>query len=145
MRRVADRTVSSKEVPGHQKKAPVASDERTRLNIQFETTSRLAQLVASLEPGARLPTERELSEQLGVGRSTLREAIRSLAFIGAIHSRQGSGNYVSRPDERSTDRLISLGLMLNHVTVAEMIEARRSFEVDVVRMAAERHNERDRA
>jgi len=136
--------VSTKEVPRRKKKAPVPAEERTRLNIQFETTSRLAQLVASLEPGARLPTERELSEQLGVGRSTLREAIRSLAFIGAIHSRQGSGNYVSRPDERSTDRLISLGLMLNHVTVAELIEARRCFEIDVVRMAAERHEERDR-
>jgi GntR family transcriptional repressor for pyruvate dehydrogenase complex len=137
--------LSSKAVPGGKNKAPVSPDQRSRLNLQFETTSRLAQLVASLEPGARLPTERELSEQLGVGRSTLREAIRSLAFIGAIHSRQGSGNYVTRPDERSTDRLISLGLMLNHVTVAELIEARRSFEIDVVRMAAERHNERDRA
>jgi GntR family transcriptional regulator, transcriptional repressor for pyruvate dehydrogenase complex len=136
--------VSIKVVPGGKKRAPVAPDKRSRLNLQFETTSRLAQLVASLEPGVRLPTERELSEQLGVGRSTLREAIRSLAFIGAIRSRQGSGNYVSRPDERSTDRLISLSLMLNHVTVAEMIEARRSFEIDIVRMAAERHDERDR-
>jgi GntR family transcriptional repressor for pyruvate dehydrogenase complex len=135
---------SKKAVPGRKKKAPVEPDRPSRLNVQFQTTSRLAQLVASLDAGDRLPTERELSEQLGVGRSTLREAIRSLAFIGAIHSRQGSGNYVSRPDERSTDRLISLGLMLNHVTVAEMIEARRFFEIDIVRMAAERHDERDR-
>jgi len=110
----------------------------------LETASLLAQMVASAEPGSRLPTERELCVQLGVGRSTLREAMRSLAFIGAIRVRQGSGTYVSDVGDANVERLISLGLMLQHTKVHETIEARQILEVQAVRMAATRHDDCDR-
>lgn len=113
-------------------------------DLHLETTSRLAQLVASSEPGSRLPTERELCLQLGVGRSTLREAMRSLSFIGAIRIRQGSGTYVSSVDDANVERLISLGLMVQRSKVHEVIEARRVLEIQTVRMAAERHDAADR-
>lgn len=111
-------------------------------DLHMETVSRLAQLVAAAERGSRLPTERELCEQLGVGRSTLREAVRALAFIGAVEPRQGSGTFVGG-DPAAVDRLIGLGLVLNRSKVEEVVEVRRALEVDAARLAAERHTEAD--
>src|SRR5580693_1594827 len=49
------------------------------------------------QPGEKLPSEPELMEQFGVGRSTIREAIRILANTGLLSVRQGSGTYVEQP------------------------------------------------
>jgi GntR family transcriptional repressor for pyruvate dehydrogenase complex len=117
----------------------------SRQDLHVETTTRLARLVASSPPGSRLPTEKELCERLGVGRSTLREAIRSLAFLGVVQARQGSGTYVTPPEEQAIEKLIGLGLTLQRVSVGEVIEARRALEVEAVRMAAQRATEQDRA
>ena len=54
-----------------------------RQDLRYEVTTRIVKLLVSGEPGERLPSERELSEELGVGRSTVREVVRSLAFMGA--------------------------------------------------------------
>jgi len=116
----------------------------SKLDLRLETTVRLAKLVASCGPGVRLPTERELCDRLGVGRSTLREALRSLTFIGAIRPRQGAGTYVTAVEDQTIEKLISLGITLQRATVQEIIEARRVLEIEAVRMAAERHTESDR-
>jgi GntR family transcriptional regulator len=52
-----------------------------------------------MEPGERLPSEPELSRQIGVSRATLREAMRIFETQGLIHRRQGSGTFVSRPSK----------------------------------------------
>ena len=106
--------------------------------------SRLAHLVGTSESGSRLPAERELCEMLGVGRSTLREAVRSLAFIGAIHVRQGSGTFVTGAGEGGVEKLIAIGLVLERCTVPDIVEFRRTLEVQAARLAAERHQAPDR-
>lgn len=118
--------------------APIA-----RQDLPMETMARLAQLVAASEPGRCLPTEKELCEQLGVGRSTLREAVRSLAFIGAVQPRQGSGTFVSPSDDRTFERLIGLCITLQRAKVEEVIEFRRVLEVEAVRHAAMNHDAAD--
>ncbi len=115
-----------------------------RQDLAVATTARLAQFIARLEPGARLPTERELCERLGVGRSTLREAMGSLSFIGAVQTRQGSGTYVSTQEDAPVEKLIGLALMLQRSSVHEIVEVRRVLEVEAARLAAERHDEADR-
>ncbi|MBI3280882.1 MAG: FadR family transcriptional regulator [Acidobacteria bacterium] len=115
-----------------------------RPDLTLETMTRLAQLVAGSEPGAKLPTERELCEMLGVGRSTLREAIGALAFVGAIQVRQGSGTFVNAVGEGGVERLISIALVLERCTVAEVVEVRRMLEVQAARLAAENHAASDR-
>ncbi|MBP6686121.1 MAG: winged helix-turn-helix transcriptional regulator, partial [Leucobacter sp.] len=52
------------------------------------------------ELGAKLPGETTLAVQLGVGRSTAREAIRQLAGLGVLSSRQGAGVFVTALDAR---------------------------------------------
>ena len=118
----------------------------TQKRIAAEIVGRIkaALLSGRFKPGERLPTERELCERLGVGRSTVREALRSLSFVGAIQPRQGSGTYVASVEDAAVDRLIGLGLLVQRSRVYEVIEARRILEVQAVRLAAERYQESDR-
>jgi GntR family transcriptional repressor for pyruvate dehydrogenase complex len=60
----------------------------------------LVEMITSGEvgPGDRLPTERNLTTRLGLSRSTVREAIRSLELLGVVDSRQGDGTYVRKLD-----------------------------------------------
>lgn len=122
---------------------PMIMGRISKQDLHLETTFRLARLIAASQPGSRLPTERELSEKLGVGRSTLREAIRSLAFVGGVRPRQGSGTYVSKPEDQALEKLIGLALTLHRATVLEVVEARRALEIEAVQLAARRHTDSD--
>jgi GntR family transcriptional regulator, transcriptional repressor for pyruvate dehydrogenase complex len=94
-----------------------------------------------LNAGDRLPSERQLINMLGVSRSSVREALQGLTMMGLIESRPGQGSFVSAnararvmPDMESpaiTDRL-------ERQMRLQLIEARRTLEGPVARMAAER-------
>src|ERR1044072_6164022 len=73
----------------------------------------LRQMIASgeLGPGAKFPPEPELCDHLGVSRSSLREATRSLAALGVIESRHGSGTYVSALAPAARNRPASLSVV----------------------------------
>lgn len=114
-------------------------------NLQNEITSRLARLIAKSPPSSKLPTERELCELLNVSRNSIREAIRSLAFIGAIQVKRGNGIYVASAEEANVERLVSLGLVVQRSSLQDITEARRLIEVDIATLAAENHNQDDRA
>lgn len=89
--------------------------------------------------GARLPAEPRLMEELGVGRSTLREAVRALAHNGIVEVRQGDGTYVrSLPAAGET-----LSGRLRRAKVGEVQEVRRALELEIVRLAAERRKGED--
>ena len=84
--------------------------------------------------GARLPSEQELARQLGVGRSTVREALRVLAHLGMVESRRGLGTYV-------VDRgMLQKGLEHLHSPDAlrELYEYRRMLELPAAQVAAAR-------
>src|SRR5271169_875714 len=91
--------------------------------------------------GAKLPAEPQLMEELGIGRSTLREAIRVLSHNGVLEVRQGDGTYVrALPDSGET-----LARRLRRARVREVQEVRKTLEIEIVRLAAERHKEEDLA
>ncbi len=69
--------------------APLYSQIAERLTDRIKT--------GKLTPGARLPSERELSESLGVNRMTLRQALHLLETQGLLVRRQGAGTYVAEP------------------------------------------------
>ena len=68
--------------------------------ISSEVTRRLLDYLISgqVKPGERLPSERQLAETLGVGRSHVRQAIKSLTVLGLVDARQGDGTYLKRTD-----------------------------------------------
>ena len=101
------------------------------LSTRTAETLRSRILSGGLSPGERLPTEATLMEELGVGRSTLREAVRILEREGLVRTRQGSGTYVSQPDRASL-----LAAAFGFPDAAHINEVRRLLEPAIARMAA---------
>ncbi len=89
--------------------------------------------------GDKLPTEPKLMAELGVGRSTLREAIRALAHNEILEVRQGDGTYI-RSFPSSGEPLIQ---RLRRAKVGEVQAVRRTLELEIVRLAAKQHKQAD--
>ena len=92
-----------------------------------------------LEPGERLPTERELAARLGISRSSMREAIRALTVLGVVEARHGSGIYVTRLE--AGDLLETFGVVADlsrGPSLVELLEVRRVLESTATALAAAR-------
>ncbi|MGW0432550.1 FadR/GntR family transcriptional regulator [Micromonospora sp. NPDC003197] len=89
--------------------------------------------------GGKIPTEPQLVETFGVGRNTVREAVRALVHAGVLECRQGSGTYVVSTDELSG----AVGRRVADAKTAEVVEVRRAFEVEAARLAALRRTPED--
>lgn len=90
-------------------------------------------------PGEKLPSERQLSEALGVGRSIAREGLKSLGLLGLVEFRHGGGSYLRSSESTLLPRVIEWGLLLGERRIVDLVEARRFLEIDMVRLAADRH------
>lgn len=88
--------------------------------------------------GHKLPGETTLAAQLGVGRSTLREAIRVLAGKGVLASRQGAGVFVTAQDIPE-----DWDIVLRRATITSVLEARIAIEAEAAALAAERRTPAD--
>ena len=99
---------------------------------------------AGMKPGDKLPTERELSLALGVGRSTVREVIRQLQALGVAEPRVGSGTFLIRTISPGTVHM-PLSLDMSHLREAllQTLEVRRGLECEANMVAARRRTAED--
>jgi GntR family transcriptional repressor for pyruvate dehydrogenase complex len=108
-----------------------------RNKVYEEVAKQIERLILKrLQPGDKLPSERELAEMLGVSRSSIRDAIRSLELIGMVEPRQGAGTVVR---EISSDALINpLASMLTRQRelVSELLDFRKMLEPPLAARAA---------
>ena len=123
----------------------LAPIERSRLSKQI--TVQLCRMIGQgqLQPGDRLPPERELAELLGVSRSSLREALHVLEMAGIVTIRQGGGTFVR---ELAGDGLLSPLLLMLDVRgdlVGDLLEVRIMFEPETAARAAQRATAEDLA
>ncbi|GAA2486578.1 FadR/GntR family transcriptional regulator [Streptomyces gobitricini] len=88
--------------------------------------------------GDRIPTEHELAEQLGVGRNTVREAVRVLVHAGLLESRQGNGTFV-----RSTADPAAVLRTVRAAGALDVLELRIALETEAARLAAARRDTHD--
>lgn len=91
-----------------------------------------------LKRGDKLPSERDLTEQMQVSRSSVREALRVLEVTGLIESRQGEGNYISGAFENAFFEPLSAMFTLNHGKPRDLFELRSIIEIQACGLAAER-------
>ncbi len=91
-----------------------------------------------LAPGSRLPSERVVAEQLGVGRSAVREALAALEILGIVQIRPGSGTYLQGGTSDLLPTTLSWGLMLASNRTRELLEVRSSLERTAAILAAQR-------
>lgn len=100
-----------------------------------QVADQIRSLIASggFLPGTRLPPERDLAQQLGVSRPSLREALIALEIDGSVEIRMGSGVYVCAPPERVAANTVALG-----ESPSELMQARAALEGAVVALACAR-------
>ena len=101
---------------------------------------REAILSGRIRPGERLPNERQLCETFGVGRPTLREALRSLEAVGMIEVRpgKGGGSYAVTPSESTLGDALASLVSLRGASLEDLAEFRVDFEGENAAWAARR-------
>jgi GntR family transcriptional repressor for pyruvate dehydrogenase complex len=109
-----------------------------RRKVYEQVSERLeAQLGTTLKAGTALPPERELAERYGVGRSSVREALRMLESRGLIESR-GSGTFVVAAWRNPFQEPLSVVVAGEDVDRAQLFEVRRLLEAEAAALAAKR-------
>lgn len=91
-----------------------------------------------LTPGARLPTENALSQDFGVSRTVIREAIVALKAQGVVETRQGSGAFVREPN---LSPVFGADAFVSVQQLVLMIELRKGIDCEIAGLAAERRTE----
>ena len=106
---------------------------------------RQAIVTGKLDQGARLPPERELAEQFGVSRVTVRDALRALEAMGLIEVRVGArgGAFVTVPSGAIVGQTMSDMMMMSAVTPEDIVEARLIVELGIVTLACSRATDED--
>ena len=117
---------------------PVHAHGRETLAAEIARKLSAFLLSGKVQPGERIPSERRLAEQLGVGRSVVREALKSLTLLGLIEVRQGDGTYLKRADSAMLPQALEWGLLLGSKRINDLIEARHHIEVVIAGLAAQR-------
>ena len=120
-------------------------DPIKREPLATEIARRLVEylLAGGAAPGERLPSERQLAEAFGVGRSAMREALKALTLIGLVETRHGDGNYLKKADSSLLPQVIEWGLLLGEKRTTDVVEARQKIEVVIAGLAAQRRSEAD--
>lgn len=102
-----------------------------------------AMLNGELKPGDRIPTEMELSEQLGVARNSIREAVKILVYIGVLEIRRADGTFVCNGFSESLIDPMIYGIILNQQNEQELNELRAMVESGVMRLAIDKCTEEE--
>jgi len=93
--------------------------------------------------GEKIPAERELCRKLGVGRASLREALKALEIMGMIETRLGDGTYVCKRSEFFSRPLLWAIASSSEADAHELVEARMVIEVELAGLAAEHASAED--
>jgi GntR family transcriptional repressor for pyruvate dehydrogenase complex len=111
-----------------------------KTRVSEEIIEQVRDLIVSgrLQPGDRLPAERELALMLRVGRSAVREAIRAMESLGIVEARAGEGTFVAVPTERHGRDPLTASLYQTWSTQRKLFEVRRVLEPGLASLAARR-------
>lgn len=96
----------------------------------------------NLKPGEKLPPERDLVKMFGVGRSSVREAVKALSAMGYLQVIQGRGTYVAKNADSARPRTGDLKKDLNFINMPSLLETRRILECKSAELAAQRADSR---
>jgi GntR family transcriptional repressor for pyruvate dehydrogenase complex len=113
--------------------------DRQRVDEQIAASIADAILDGAFPPGSTLPPERDLAEQLGVNRTSLRQGLARLQQMGLIEARHGSGNVVRDPEGLTHPAVVeALIRRLGAEFLVELLEIRAALGPLIGRLAAQR-------
>lgn len=117
----------------------VRTAPREKLSTRVASVLRSRLIAGDIPPGQKLPTEMQLTEQFGVSRTVVREAIATLAADGMVESRQGAGVFVVNHPASTLSKLgADIGSRVS--TAINVLEVRLAIEVESAALAAARRN-----
>ena len=104
--------------------------------IFLEIVHQLRQLiqVENIQSGGKLPSERVLSERLGVGRSSVREALRSLELLGLIETRHGGGTFLATTHNHQLVEVLSMFILNDKKSKKDVELTRQMHEKEAIRV-----------
>lgn len=94
-----------------------------------------------LKPGDKIPSERELSERLQVGRSSVREALRAIELLGLIETRRGEGTFLRDSRGNQMVQIISTFILQDQKVVKDLKGTIQYIEMDGLRAVLQRNND----
>jgi len=111
-----------------------------RISLSDNIVEQLTSLIARdvLKPGERIPSEKQLCQQFGVGRTSVREALKSLSVMGILESHAGDGTFVAANHDRYLERAFQWGLLHDRKVVKDLVETRLLLESHTTFLAARR-------
>ncbi|WP_176399061.1 FadR/GntR family transcriptional regulator [Pandoraea sp. PE-S2T-3] len=137
-------TVSTSDIPGAVASfAPVTPPPRLRLSDMVYEQLETMVVEGRLAPGSALPSERDLAQQMGVSRPSLREALLRLESRGLIVGRAGGGYLVANASQPLLAEPLSQLMSRHSKTVDDVLEMREVLEAKAVELAAERATPED--
>jgi len=116
-----------------------------RVNLSQLVADKIRQDIVNgkLCAGEKLPTHEELCKRWGVSRVTIREALHKLQATGLLEIHQGRGTYVRKANRAFFDKQFETHLILDRETILSLLEARKTIETALVRLATRRGNEQE--
>jgi GntR family transcriptional repressor for pyruvate dehydrogenase complex len=113
-----------------------------RATLPQEIVKALADLIMKRvwKPGDLIPSEKELALRFQVGRSTIREAVKSLVVLGVLEARAGEGSFVRESTSELLSGAFRWGLLLGERNLDDLVDVRVLVEVECTRRAARRHS-----
>jgi GntR family transcriptional regulator, transcriptional repressor for pyruvate dehydrogenase complex len=117
----------------------VAQPEKST-KVYVEIVRQLREMINKdgLKPGDKIPSERELSERLNAGRSSVREALRALELLGLIETRRGEGTFIRDFRGNQLVQLLSTFILQDEKAKDDVVETKNMIEADCLYLAAEK-------
>ncbi|KYG92390.1 GntR family transcriptional regulator [Metasolibacillus sp. FSL H7-0170] len=109
-------------------------NENKKMFMQIVKELRVLIREQQIEPGDKLPSERVLSEQLGVGRSSVREALRSLELLGLIETRHGGGTFLASIHHHQLIEILSSFILQETKSIEDVHATREMHEREAIRI-----------
>lgn len=116
----------------------------TNTKVYLEIVKQLREMISAdnLQSGDKIPSERELSERLNVGRSSVREALRALELLGLIETRRGEGTYIRDFRGNQLVQLLGTFILQDEKAKLDVIETKNLIEMDFLRLVLIRADEK---
>lgn len=111
-------------------------EQKPAKKMFLEIVKQLRELIAeqNILPGEKLPSERVLSEKLNVGRSSVREALRSLELLGLIESKHGGGTYLGVVQQHKLVEIVGSFILQEPKSIEDVHRTRVMHEKEAIRL-----------
>jgi GntR family transcriptional regulator, transcriptional repressor for pyruvate dehydrogenase complex len=113
--------------------------------VYLEIVRQLREIIEKdgLKAGDKIPSERELSERLNAGRSSVREALRALELLGLIETRRGEGTYIRDFRGNQLVQLLSTFILQDKKAIQDVVETKHMIELDCLQLALSKRSKSD--